>query len=52
MEDLIDLIVTDASPSELSSNIKDILYSKAAERIEALRPEIANAMFNTNEDES
>lgn len=52
MENLIDLIVTDASPSELSSNIKDILYSKAAERIEALRPEVASSMFNNNEGES
>ena len=52
MEDLIDLIVTDASPSELSSSIKNILYSKAAEKIDSIRPQVAELMFNSNEDES
>ena len=45
MEDVIDLIATDSSASEISDKIKDILYSKAAERVDALRPVVANSLF-------
>ena len=34
MEDLVDLIATDASSSDISDRLKDILYAKSAERIE------------------
>jgi len=45
MEDIIDLIATDASPSEVSDKMKEVLYAKAAERIDIARPYVANAMF-------
>ena len=45
MEELIDLIATDGSPSDVSSRIKELLYNKAAERVDAARPEIAALMF-------
>ena len=45
MEDVIDLIATDSSASEISDRIKDVLYSKAAERVDALRPVVANSLF-------
>lgn len=45
MEDVIDLIATDSSASEISDKIKDLLYSKAAERVDALRPVVANSLF-------
>ena len=45
MEDLIDLIATDSAASQVTSSIKDILFAKAAERVDALLPEIANSMF-------
>jgi hypothetical protein len=45
MEDVIDLIATDSSASEISDKIKDLLYSKAAERVDALRPYVANSLF-------
>jgi hypothetical protein len=45
MEDVIDLIATDSSASEISDKIKDILYSKAAGRVDALRPVVANSLF-------
>jgi hypothetical protein len=45
MEELIDLIATDGSPSEVSTKIKELLYSKAAERVDAARPEIAAIIF-------
>ena len=45
MEDVIDLIATDASASDISDKMKEILYAKAAERIDVARPYVANAMF-------
>jgi len=50
MEDVIDLIATDSSASEISDKIKDILYSKAAERIDSLRPVISNSIFGGQTD--
>jgi hypothetical protein len=46
MEELIDLIVTDASPAEISDSIKSVLYSKAAERIDNAKPIVASSIFN------
>ena len=45
MEDVIDLLATDASPSEISDKMKELLYAKATERIDIARPYVANAMF-------
>jgi hypothetical protein len=49
MEDVIDLIATDASPSDISDRIKEVLFAKAAERVDSLRPVVASAMFGENE---
>ena len=46
MADIIDLIAQDSKASEISSEIKDNLYAKAAEKIEALRSGVGNAMFD------
>jgi len=45
MEELIDLIATDSSASDITDTIKDLLYAKAAERIDNARPHVASAMF-------
>ena len=45
MEDVIDLIATDGSATDISDKMKEILYAKAAERIDIARPYVANAMF-------
>ena len=45
MEDVVDLIATDASASDISDKMKELLFTKAAERIEIARPYVANAMF-------
>lgn len=45
MEELIDLIVTDSSATAVSDRIKDALYAKSAERIEASRPLASAALF-------
>tara|TARA_Y100000114_G_scaffold130222_1_gene127973 strand:+ start:175 stop:399 length:225 start_codon:yes stop_codon:yes gene_type:complete len=46
MPDIIDLIAQDSKASEISSEIKDSLYAKAAEKIEALRSGVSDTMFN------
>jgi len=52
MEDLIDLMVTkDASASDVSDKIKDVLFNKSAERIDTFKPEVATSMFDTSEPE-
>ena len=45
MEDVVDLIATDSSASDVSDKLKEILYAKAAERIDIARPYVSNAMF-------
>ena len=44
MDDLLDMMIADESPSQISDTIKDLLYSKAGERVDAFRPVIANGM--------
>ena len=46
MEELVDLIATDASASDVSDKIKDALMSKAAARIDALKPNVASTVFD------
>ena len=46
MEELVDLIATDASASDVSDKIKDALMAKASARIDALRPEVASTVFD------
>ena len=51
MEELVDLIATDASPSDVSDKIKDALMAKAAARIDAFKPEVASSVFDAEESE-
>ena len=45
MEKIVDLIATDDS-AESTSAIKDVLYTKAAEKIETLRKSVASSIFD------
>ena len=45
MEDLVDLIATDASASDISDKIKERLFAKAAEYVDSARPEVAASLF-------
>ena len=45
MEDLVDLIATDASASDISDKIKEKLYAKAAEYVDATRPIVGAELF-------
>jgi hypothetical protein len=49
MDELMDMIVSDDSPSQISDRIKDILFGKAAERVDATRPLVANSLFDRND---
>tara|TARA_B100000287_G_C19993473_1_gene527527 strand:- start:258 stop:443 length:186 start_codon:yes stop_codon:yes gene_type:complete len=49
MEDLVDLIATDAASSDISDKIKDILFAKSSERIDTFKPEVATSMFDASE---
>jgi hypothetical protein len=49
MDDLLDMILADESPSQISDQIKDLLFAKSAERIDSLRPSVANSMFGQDE---
>ena len=46
MEQLMDLLVKDESPSQISDAIKDQLFSRSAEKIQAIRPEVAASIFD------
>ena len=47
--ELMDMITKDESPSQISDRIKDMLFTKSAERIDAFKPEVANSLFGDQE---
>ena len=46
MENIIDMIATDSEPAKISDELKDLMYQKAAKRVEDLRPSVGDSMFN------
>ena len=48
MEELVNLIANDAAAAEISDGIKDVLFAKAASKIDAQKSSIALSMFDTN----
>ena len=48
MDELMDLLATDESPSQISDKIKDILYAKSAENIQKIRPDVAASIFDND----
>ena len=45
MDELMNLIIADESPSEISDSIKNQLFAKAATRVDAVKPAVSNAML-------
>ena len=45
MDELMDAMATDESPSQISDKIKEILFNKSAERIDAFKNDVANGVF-------
>ena len=46
--DLMDMIIADESPAAVSDKIKDILFAKSAEKIDASKPEVAAQTFGAD----
>ena len=51
MDDLLDMIVSDESPANVSDKIKELLFTKSSEKIDAFRPTVAVSMFDSNDDD-
>ena len=47
----MDMIMTDESPAQISDKIKDVLFVKSAEKVDALRPLAAASLFDGGEEE-
>ena len=45
MDELMNLMIADESPSEFSDSIKNQLFAKAGARVDAVKPDVANAMM-------
>jgi hypothetical protein len=51
MDDLLDMIATGESSSQISDKIKDLLFTKSAEKIDTFRPSVAQSLFGETEEE-
>ena len=50
MEDnLMDMIISDESPSNISDKIKDILFAKSAEKIDGVKGSVAASTFASDQ---
>jgi hypothetical protein len=47
MDDLLDMIATDESPSQISDKIKELLFAKSSEKIDNFRPLVSQSMFDS-----
>ena len=47
----MNLIATNQSPSDISDKIKEILYTKSAEKISEVTPQVSASMFGQEDDE-
>jgi len=47
----MDMITTDESPSQISDKIKDLLFAKAAERVDSFKPVVSDSLFGSEESE-
>ena len=45
----MDMMVADDGASQVSDRMKDILFAKSAERVDAYRQEVANSLFGSPE---
>ena len=45
----MDLIGADESAAQVTDKIKDLLYTKSGEKVDAFRPHVANSLFGDQE---
>ena len=50
-DDLMNMMVADDSAAQVSDKMKDILFAKSAERVDAHRKNVANSLFGNQETE-
>ena len=48
MEEIVNLIATDSSAADISDKIKEVLFAKAADKIDAEKASVATSMFDTS----
>ena len=48
-DELMDMIINDESPSQISDKMKELLFAKSAEKVEIARPVVANSLFGDQE---
>lgn len=46
MDELLDMISRDESPSQVSDSIKELLFQKATQRVDAFQPMVAKTAFD------
>ena len=51
MDDLLDMIIDDESPSSISDKIKDLLFAKSSEKVDTFRPISAQNAFGLDAEE-
>ena len=49
MEELVNLLATDSSAADISDKMKDMLFTKAAGKIDAQKANVALSMFDTSD---
>ena len=49
--ELVDMMINGASPSEMQDAVKDLLILKAADKVDEMRPQVANSLFGAPEEE-
>ena len=50
--ELVDMMINGAKPSEVQDAVKDLLIMKAADKIDEIRPQVANSLFGAPEEEA
>ena len=50
MDELMDMMVDDASASQISDKIKDLLYAKSAERVDSYKKVAADSLFGSEDE--
>ena len=48
---VLDLIATDSSPAEISDTLKSMIYAKAGEKIDGMKPYAAASLFGQEPEE-
>jgi len=47
-DDFVNMIMSDASPSDISDTIKSMLFAKSVEKVEGIKPYVAASMFGSS----